>query len=108
MSKEWRVLQEEYLSANKIVDQALSGKQWVSGIIATVRKQWIEVWEDRNGEVHGRDATTREMAKKEQAANAGSSRNLSLQGTRVRRRPFIIQEQRRCPLGQVLPLFCDY
>jgi hypothetical protein len=67
MSTEWSALQDDYLSANKIVDQALSGKQWVSGIVATVWKLWIEVWEDRNGEVHGRDATTREIAKKEQA-----------------------------------------
>jgi hypothetical protein len=67
MSNEWSILQEEHLLDNDIVDQALSGKQWVSGIIATLWKKWFELWEDRNGEVHGRDAKTREMAKKDQA-----------------------------------------
>jgi hypothetical protein len=67
MSEEWSILQDEYLKSNNIVDHKFTGKQWVATIIATLWNQWFEVWELRNGDVHGRDASTREIAKKNQA-----------------------------------------
>jgi hypothetical protein len=62
MSTEWAVLQGQWLRQNSNEDKKLSGQLWTAAIIGRIWTSWRTVWEQRNGDVHGRDETTRQIA----------------------------------------------
>ena len=65
---EWRRIQSRYSETNiqptRFDDSAVQYKRtpelWLKGLISVMWDQWYVLWEDRNQDLHGRDAQTRQ------------------------------------------------
>jgi hypothetical protein len=65
---EWRRIQGRYSETNiqptRFDDSAVQYKRtpelWLKGLISVMWDQWYVLWEDRNQDLHGRDAQTRQ------------------------------------------------
>ena len=62
MCTEWADLQGKWLRQISNDDKKLSGQLWTSAITGRTWTSWQTLWELRNGDVHGRDENTRQIA----------------------------------------------
>ena len=56
-SKRWSSLQAYYLTSHQIKIKGLSGDSWVQHISNIIITQWLELWDSRNADRHGRDSS---------------------------------------------------
>lgn len=66
MSNEWNRLQADHAYRNGKRDQAAS-LLWTTNIICSIWKEWFDLWDLRNGVIHGHDSTSRNKAKRDRA-----------------------------------------
>jgi hypothetical protein len=64
MSIKWSQVQQQYLGA---FDPKKNGTTWTVNMIRTILKGWLEVWEIRNKDRHGRDRLSKAQADRAQA-----------------------------------------
>ncbi len=64
LSNEWSKMQQKHLGA---FDRKKNGQTWTITMAQTILEGWLDLWECRNGERHGRDAQTRAEAQRQQA-----------------------------------------
>jgi hypothetical protein len=60
--KEWSELQDDHLVAIKNGDRKLTGRIWITGLITLLWEHIYKNWEERNANLHGHDANSREAA----------------------------------------------
>lgn len=66
MSTEWNRLQADYDFNNGKSDYHTSCL-WTTNIVCNIWHDWYELWELRNGVIHGHDSTSRHKAKRDLA-----------------------------------------
>ena len=54
-SQQWSTSQEQYNTVCPTTTKKITGHQWVLVLSRTLIDQWLELWEIRNKERHGRD-----------------------------------------------------
>ena len=64
LSKSWAQAQQSHIGA---FDPRNNGKTWATKIIGCLLQAWLDIWDQRNGDRHGRDQQTRQQALKAQA-----------------------------------------
>ena len=64
LSNQWSQMQQAHLG---IFDKKQNGMTWATDVIQLTLENWLEVWNIRNGDRHGRDTLTKAQAKREQA-----------------------------------------
>ena len=67
MSNQWATLQSHYLKSQQIKTKGLSGEVWTKVICTTIITLWLELWDERNKDQHGRDETQKAKRESEQA-----------------------------------------
>jgi hypothetical protein len=55
----WSDLQQDFLQRNQWVTKYRNGRSWTSAASQHLMEQWLQLWELRNGERHGKDEITR-------------------------------------------------
>jgi hypothetical protein len=72
LSSEWAKIQEEYYARQEEQNRQrkMTGKQWLSNIIGEIWEAWFRIWETRNQDIHGFDASTRTAAIKRQVESS--------------------------------------
>ena len=68
LSKQWLHIQEDHLVGTQQRTNKINGETWAVAIIHTMWKHWLELWESRNEDRHGKDQATRSMANQYQAS----------------------------------------
>ena len=63
-SEEWAKYQQAHLGQ---YDPKKNGQTWATTVIQSILTGWLDLWNLRNGDRHGRDNTTRAQAEKVQA-----------------------------------------
>jgi hypothetical protein len=67
-STQWALLQDRYLDRHfDPIPDKLSGTRWTTILIDTLWKSFRQLWDQRNGKVHGVDNSTRAKLQKEKA-----------------------------------------
>ena len=64
-SLQWARLQQTHLSAQQPI-KGRSGDRWTSQMATLLLRAWLDLWELRNQDRHGKDAALKAKAKKEQ------------------------------------------
>ena len=57
LSIEWSDLQDHRLASQPNHNDKRTGTTWAVGVISVIWKQWLILWETRNGTVHGHEDT---------------------------------------------------
>jgi hypothetical protein len=63
LSNEWARLQDVYLRRIHSTANSKSGLLWTTSIITTIWKEFFLMWDARNTAVHGKDSTSRHIAR---------------------------------------------
>jgi hypothetical protein len=66
LSTQWALLQNEYYSGFLPV-KGWDGTSWSRNILCHVFSYWLLLWDSRNADRHGRDATSQNNARRTQA-----------------------------------------
>ena len=64
MSEQWSQEQQHHLGR---YDKKKNGLTWATDVIQLILESWLQLWELRNGDRHGRDVQTKAQAKRAQA-----------------------------------------
>ena len=64
MSSQWSTEQQHHLGR---FDKQKNGMTWATDVIQLILESWLQVWDLRNGDRHGRDAQTKAQARRAQA-----------------------------------------
>ena len=65
LATQWQVKQQEYLGARS--DEKNNGQTWATKVVAKLLEQWLDLWNLRNSDRHGRDTKSKEDAAKRQS-----------------------------------------
>ena len=68
LSIHWSSLQSKYLRDHFIDIKGLTGEKWASQIATTIMNSWLELWDSRNKDRHGRDAAHKLISLHDQAS----------------------------------------
>ena len=68
LSTQWSSLQSKYLHDNSIIIKGLTGDKWAKQIATSIMNSWLELWDSRNKDRHGRDAAHKLISLHDQAS----------------------------------------
>jgi hypothetical protein len=67
ISLQWSHQQSKYLKFRQNKQKGLSGPKWAKIMCTIITTQWVKLWDNRNGDRHGVDSSTKAIAQREQA-----------------------------------------
>ena len=67
ISLQWAVCQSQFLSRSPHLSKNLSGQKWSNQITSFIITNWLDLWDTRNKDRHGRDTKSKQLSLHDQA-----------------------------------------